>query len=225
MSNVVWYYNVPIMDIAGLKNSPDKPILNNKNIRASMIEWIRVIVIALAIALPVRYFIAEPFIVSGASMDPTFATGQFLIVDRLSYRFEKPQRGDVIIFQSPTPFGPAHAPKIYYIKRIIGLPGETLHISDGNVTVTNPSDVAFTKKYPQGLVVDSSYVDSGHASHDTFATTTLGATDYFVMGDNRAESSDSRAWGQLDADFIVGRPILRLLPLPTLSVWPGEHRE
>ena len=95
-------------------------------------EWVQVIVVALAIALPVRYFIAEPFIVSGASMDPTFATGQFLIIDRLSYHFEQPQRNEVIVFRYP------NDPRTYYIKRIIGLPGETVTITDGQVTITHP---------------------------------------------------------------------------------------
>ena len=92
-------------------------------------EWVQVIVIALVISLPIRFFIAEPFVVQGASMDPTFSTGQFLIIDRLSYRFESPSRGDVIVFEYP------NDPKTFYIKRIIGLPGETVDIKDGKVTV------------------------------------------------------------------------------------------
>jgi len=80
-------------------------------------EWAKVIVIALLIALPIRFFIVEPFVVNGASMDPTFSSGQFLLVDRLTYRFEPPQRGDVIVFEYP------NDPSVYYIKRIVGLPG------------------------------------------------------------------------------------------------------
>jgi len=82
---------------------PNTP--NNKDNKASFLnglfEWIKVIVIALIISIPIRIFIAEPFIVDGASMDPNFATGQFLIVDRLTYRFENPKRGDVIVFRYP----------------------------------------------------------------------------------------------------------------------------
>jgi len=174
-------------------------------------EWTQTIIIALIIALPIRFFIAEPFIVSGASMDPTFASGQFLIVDRLSYHFESPQRGDVIIFEYP------NNPSIYYIKRIIGLPGETVNIADGEVTITNANN-------PKGLKLDQSYIDPAHASHDTF-TTTLTDTQYFVMGDNRAQSSDSRVWGPLDQKFIIGRPVVRLMPLDQISILPGEHRE
>lgn len=173
-------------------------------------EWIQVIVIALIVALPVRFFIAEPFIVQGASMDPTFSTGQFLIVDRVTYRFEEPQRGDVIVFEYP------NNPSVYYIKRIIGLPGETVSIKQGKVSIIN-------EQYPKGFELNEPYINSAHFSISDFNSKTLSATEYFVMGDNRAESSDSRIWGPLDKDFIVGRPIVRLIPINTLSIFPGEH--
>lgn len=172
-------------------------------------EWLQVILIALVISLPIRFFIAEPFIVNGASMDPTFSTGQFLIVDRLSYRFEAPKRDDVIIFQYPG------NPSIYYIKRIIGLPGETIHITDGMVSIA----AAAAQK---SVTLREPYVDPVHASHDS-ETVSLGPTQYFVMGDNRRESSDSRSWGPLDAHFIIGRPIVRLFPLSAIGVFPGSY--
>jgi len=173
-------------------------------------EWVQVIVIALVISLPIRFFIAEPFVVNGASMDPTFSTGQFLIVDRVTYRFEKPSRGDVIIFQYPGD------PSIYYIKRVIGLPGETVSIKDGHVFISTGSSTPVELNEP--------FIAPIHASHDTM-TITLDSDHYFVMGDNRAQSSDSRAWGPLATHFIVGRPIIRLLPLSTLSVLPGKANE
>jgi len=176
---------------------------------SSIREWIQVIVIALIISLPIRFFVAEPFIVNGASMDPTFATGQFLIVDRLSYRFSEPERGDVIIFEYP------NNPKIYYIKRIVGLPGETVFIKDGSITIINEEN-------PDGLILDEPYIDSVHKSHDTLSAT-LGNHDYFVMGDNRMQSSDSRMWGSLDRDLIIGKPFVRLLPVGSISIWPGKE--
>jgi signal peptidase I len=185
----------------------------NKSIWNSIREWIQVIVIALVIALPIRWYVAEPFVVNGASMDPTFATGQFLIVDRLGYHFEEPKRGDVIVFQFPDdPTG-----KTYYIKRIIGLPGETVSIKDGAVTIIN-------KDHPEGLTLSEPYLSADHLSHDT-STRTLGSTEYFVMGDNRAQSSDSRYWGPLDKKFIIGRPVARLLPITTISFWPGQETQ
>lgn len=174
-------------------------------------EWVQVIVIALIVALPVRFFIAEPFIVNGASMDPTFSTGQFLIVDRLTYRFEEPKRGDVIVFEYP------NNPDVYYIKRIIGLPNEAISIKNGIVSITNSEN-------PNGLILYETYIDAGHASLETFTEETLGSTEYFVMGDNRLQSSDSRVWGPLDRHYIVGRPIVRLLPITSASVLPGVEK-
>ena len=191
-------------------------ISEHKTFKQNFQEWVKVIFIALLIALPVRYFIAEPFIVSGASMDPTFETGQFLIVDRISYRLQAPARGDVIVFEYP------NNPSVYYIKRIIGLPGETVTIKNGQVTITKPSDSNFTSMHPRGLIVDQTFIDSNHASYDNPQPTTLSSTDYFVMGDNRAQSSDSRAWGPLNKKFIIGKSFVRLFPLSKISVWPGD---
>jgi signal peptidase I len=197
-------------------HEPASPIRENKNsIWHSIREWAQVIIIALIIALPIRWFIAEPFIVDGASMDPTFATGQFLIVDRLTYDFKAPQRGDVIVFQYPDPI--KTDPIKYYIKRIIGLPGETVSIKDGKVTI-------FNKENPTGLLLDEPYLSTEHLSYDT-SSTTLDSTHYFVMGDNRAQSSDSRFWGPLETHFIIGRPIVRLLPVTTLAIWPGQESQ
>lgn len=174
-------------------------------------EWIKVIIVALVISLPIRFFIAEPFVVNGASMDPTFESGQFLIVDRLSYRTGTPERGDVTIFKYP------NNPRVYYIKRTIGLPGETVRINDGIVSI-------FNTEHPEGFTLDESYIGTAYRSHDT-STVTLGPTEYFMMGDNRPESSDSRNWGPLDEKFLVGRPIVRLLPLTSISIFPGEYHE
>ncbi len=182
-----------------------------KSLGAHLREWLQVIVIALVISLPIRFFIAEPFVVNGASMDPTFATGQFLIVDRLTYRFGDPKRGDVVVFRYPS------NPKVYFIKRIIGLPGETVSIKNGSVTISNT-------EYPSGLKLDETYIDNSHSSHET-SNTVIPEGHYFVMGDNRSQSSDSRVWGTLDKKLLAGRPIVRLLPVNTLSILPGIYHE
>jgi signal peptidase I len=179
--------------------------------RHTIREWVQVIVIALIISLPIRFFVAEPFVVNGASMDPTFSTGQFLIVDRLTYRFDEPKRGDVVVFKYPKD------PGLYFIKRIIGLPGETVVLKDGVVTVIN-------KDNPEGFILSEKYIDPIHRSHE-FSTYVVGPEEYFVMGDNRGQSSDSRVWGPLDGDLITGRPIVRLLPIHQLTFLPGEHHE
>ena len=168
-------------------------------------ELLKFVLIAAAIVFPIRLFVAQPFIVSGASMEPAFFNNQYLIVDELSYRFEAPQRGDVIIFRYP------RNPKEFFIKRIVGLPGETVSIQGNTVTVTRADG---TK-----VQLDQSYVVN-HGNGNA-ATYTLTDENYFVMGDNRPESSDSRVWGPLPRENIVGRAFMRLLPVQTFEVFPG----
>ncbi len=169
-------------------------------------ELLKFVVIAALVVLPIRFFVAQPFIVSGASMDPTFENGQYLIVDELSYRFEAPQRGDVIIFRYPK------NPSEFFIKRIIGLPGETVSIHNNIVSVAQAggSTVALAEPY---------VVNLGDGPDTSFA---VPAGEYFVMGDNRPESSDSRVWGLLPAQNIIGRAFLRLLPLQQAGIFPGS---
>ena len=171
-------------------------------------EIIKFIVIIIVSVLFVRNFIALPFIVVGPSMDPTFNTGQYLIVDRVSYRIHDPRRNDVIVFRYP------NDPKVFYIKRIIGLPGETISIDTGRVNIINSEN-------PEGFDLSNDYVSKNHRSSENFKTT-LGENEYFVMGDNRTESSDSRAWGSLDEKYIIGRPILRLWPISKIDLVPGK---
>ncbi|MFA6601997.1 MAG: signal peptidase I [Candidatus Paceibacterota bacterium] len=193
-------------------NPRDKQIMAPANDSKSrvfwrkVIEWVQVIVIALAISLPIRFFIAEPFIVDGASMDPTFDSRQFLIVDRLSYRFNAPSRQDVIVFRYPK------NPSTYFIKRIIGLPGETVEIKDGQVSISSPLASTTT------IILNEPYISSDHRSYENLKVT-LDSNEYFVMGDNRANSSDSRVWGSLDKDLVIGRPVIRFLPP---AILPGK---
>ncbi len=169
-------------------------------------ELLKFVLIAAAIVFPIRLFIAQPFIVSGASMDPTFHNGQYLIVDELSYRLEAPARGDVIIFRYPK------NPKEFFIKRIIGLPGETVMI--------NGNEIAITKTDGSTLTMTEPYVvNKGNGSTRSLV---LASDEYFVLGDNRPESSDSRVWGALPRENIIGKAFIRLLPFNTLSIFPGS---
>jgi signal peptidase I len=172
-----------------------------------ILETIKFIVLALIIVGPIRLFIAQPFIVSGASMDPAFHDGQYLIVDQVSYRVGSPARNDVIVFRPPV------APKSYYIKRIIGLPGETVEIRGNEVIIKN-------KETPEGFKLPQPYVFADNQKIDNL-TITLGPEQYFVMGDNRLASSDSRTWGPVSEDNIVGKPFMRLFPLQKFSFYPG----
>jgi signal peptidase I len=162
--------------------------------------------IAFGIVLPFRLYIAEPYLVDGRSMDPTFATGDYLIVDKLSYELGTPLRNTVVVFKYPDD------PSKSFIKRIIGLPGETVKINDNIVTVINSGN-------PDGFVVDASYVT--HTSNGSYEKT-LGPDEYYVLGDNRAESFDSRFWGPLNKKYILGKPILRLFPVNKIGFLPGN---
>lgn len=177
---------------------------------SEIFEWLKVLIIAIAISIPIRLFIAEPFIVNGASMDSTFETGQFLIVDRLTYRFNKPVRGDVIVFRYP------NNPKVYYIKRIIGLPGETIDINEGIISIKDGTTGTTT-------ILEEIYVDKDKKSFEN-GHFNLGLNEYFVMGDNRLASSDSRVWGNLKEELIIGRPIIRIFPITKLSIFPGNYK-
>ena len=146
-------------------------------------EFAKIVLLSLAIVLPIRLFIAQPFIVRGASMVPTFQDGEYLIIDELSYLLRQPQRGEVIVFRYP------RNPSQFFIKRIIGLPGETVVIDNGSVAVKNNSS-------PDGFLLDESYLSDTIVTAPN-STTQLGDGEYFVMGDNRLESSDSRGLGVL----------------------------
>jgi signal peptidase I len=169
-------------------------------------ELLKFVIVAVLIVVPIRLYVAQPFIVSGASMDPTFGNGQYLIVDEFSYHLEAPARGDVIIFHPP------QKPSEYYIKRIIGLPNETVRIGGGAVSITKIDGTT--------VALDESYVVNQGNGEDMRVM--LNSDEYFVMGDNRPQSSDSRSWGVLPRANIIGRAFLRLLPLQHLSVFPGS---
>jgi len=174
-------------------------------------ELIKVVLIAVIIVAPIRFYIAQPFVVSGASMKDTFEDGQYLIVDQLSYRVSEPERGDVIIFRFPL------EPSKFFIKRVIGLPNETVTVEGHEVVIVNA-------EHPDGAVLTEPYV-SPSRSRDDFVSVTLHEGEYFVMGDNRKESSDSRTWGVLNEEYIVGRAFVRLFPITELDVFPGQEKE
>lgn len=166
-------------------------------------ESVKVAVIALAIVLPIRYFIFQPFIVKGESMEPTFQNGNYLIVDELSYRFRQPQRGEVVVFKYP--FNPSQR----YIKRIIGLPGETVEIKDQKVIIFDSTGKELSLKEETYLPLDDLTLGEFRLN--------LKENEYFVLGDNRLHSSDSRAWGILPRDKIIGKVLFRLLPLNEMT--------
>ncbi len=191
------------LTLASVAHPPKKKV---QTWRESAIELIKFLIVAAAIALPFRYFIMQPFVVSGSSMVPTFQDKNYLLVDELSYDFKSPARGDVIIFRPPENM------KVFYIKRVIGLPGETIEIHNKQVTITNT-------EHPEGFILAEPYISE--MTNDTLKRT-IGAGEYFVMGDNRPFSSDSRSWGFVPRKNISGRAFIRLFPLKELSTFPGE---
>jgi signal peptidase I len=177
-------------------------------------DLIKFAVIALIIVIPIRMFIAQPFVVSGESMFPTFHDGEYLIVDEISYILGTPHRGDVIIFRYPGDT------KRFFIKRIIGMPNEEISIKNGEVAVINEEN-------PDGFTLNEPYIDEQFNTTTSYKT---GSDEYFVMGDNRNRSSDSRTWGEplttkLTSKLIIGRAYLRLLPIKSISYLPGYYQE
>lgn len=198
----------PMSDIHTAHTTPDTtPSLPEQPRRGTLSEIFRFALIALVIVLPIRFFVAQPFIVSGASMEPTFHNGEYLIVDQLTYHIGEPTRGDVIIFKYPKD------PSKYFIKRVIGIPGDTISINGNIITI-------FNERSPDGITINEPYV--AHMSPNTTLTEVLGPDEYFVMGDNRDNSSDSRVWGILQKNHIVGRAYLRLFPVDEVNYLPGS---
>ena len=171
-----------------------------------VLELAKIIVIALVIVWPIRHFIFKPFIVEGASMVPSFQSGNYLIVDELSYRFKAPQRGDVVVFNAGFIKGYAGQ---RFIKRVIGLPGETVNVKNGKVEIT---------KDGKTVMLDEKYLPDDLATMGE-VNKTLKSDEYFVMGDNREYSYDSRMWGILPKADIVGKAFVRVYPFNEITTF------
>jgi len=161
-------------------------------------EIIQTVLIAFLIVLPIRYFIFQPFLVQGHSMEPNFHQGDYLLVDELSFRFREPRRGEVIVFKYPP------RPQLRYIKRIIGLPGDEVVIKNGLVLIN-------------GKILDESKYLPPNTKTEGYVEIKLKENEYFVLGDNRGASSDSRFWGPLRKENIVGRVFFRAWPVSALA--------
>lgn len=169
---------------------------------AFIFEIIKIVIIASVIVLPIRYFLFQPFIVKGESMVPNFESGDYLIVDEISYKLGNPQRGDVVVFNYPLDTTQR------FIKRVIGLPGETVEVNNGKVKITeaNGNPVTLDEKY-----IPKDFTTNGNLK------ITLKSDQYFVMGDNREFSFDSRSWGVLPRKDMIGKAVLRLYPLTNIK--------
>ncbi|NCF75256.1 MAG: signal peptidase I [Xanthomonadaceae bacterium] len=178
-----------------------------KDFLSFALETIKAIVISLVIIIPIRYFLIQPFYVKGASMEPTFNNHDYLIVNEIEYRFSSPKRGDIIVFRYPGD------KREYFIKRIIGLPNERVKIENNKVFIYN-------NKFPKGVEINEKYLNEKDIKKN--ADTTLNGNEYFVLGDNRNNSFDSRFFGTVSKDLIIGKVWLRGWPFNNVKIFKEE---
>ncbi len=174
-----------------------------KSVVSFLWELVKIGVVAALIVVPLRVYVFQPFLVKGDSMVPNFHNGDYLIIDELSYRFRSPERGEVIVLKFP------YDPSQRFIKRIVGLPGEAIEIKDGKVVVYHTDS-------KEAFVLDEvGYL--GSLQTPGSVKVQLKEDEYFVLGDNREFSSDSRSWGPLGTKYIVGRMLWRVFSLDTIG--------
>lgn len=176
---------------------------------ASLLEIAEVVLIAVGAVVVVKSLLFQPFLVSGSSMVPTFSNGDYLIIDELTYRLREPERGEVVVFRFPKD------ESTYFIKRIIGLPGETVVVENGTVRIVNT-------QHPEGIALSESYLPSGSTVTGSVRTE-LGNGEYFVMGDNRSFSYDSRSWGSVKKYEIIGLVRVRLFPFTNMDAFAAPQ--
>ena len=189
----------------------DLPLEHNptKDFLSFLWDLLKTGVIVFLIAFSIRHFLIQPFIVDGGSMLPTLIDDEYLLAEKLSYLVGDPKRGDIIIFKYPK------NPTNSYIKRIIGLPGETVEIEDNMVIIR-------THENPNNTVLEETYLASDTqtlSADQKKITLTLDNGEYFVMGDNREHSSDSREWGVLPEENIVARAWLTIKPFDKFGIY------
>jgi len=200
--------DVPESEVEKMMQDPSDDHVPARGVVSFVGEMIKITLIALAIILPVRYFLIKPFYVNGASMEPSYFNKEYLIIDEISYRFNGPERGQVAVFRYPVD------PSQFFIKRVIGLPGERVVIKDGEVTIYNDA-------FPKGTTLQELYL-SPDAYTAGSVDITLGSDELFVLGDNRSASLDSRRFGPLPVNELIGKVWLRGWPPDRVGII-NEH--
>lgn len=188
------------------------------SLSALFFEMVKVIALAIVIIIPIRVFLFQPFFVQGASIEPNFEDGEYLIINEFGYKhteipgvgtveqFRDLDRQDVVVFRYPK------NPEQYYIKRVIALPGESVAIKDGIVYI-------FNEVHHQGYALDESAYLAKNVKTSDMTKITLDEDEYFVMGDNRSFSYDSRAFGPIHRKDLIGRVLLRAWPVSRASLY------
>lgn len=175
--------------------------------KENIIEIGKFLLLILVTVVPFRIFVAEPYIVSGVSMSNTLETGHYLIINKFKHKITGLERGDLVVFTPP------HDQDKTYIKRVLGLPGETLKIDDQKVYIK-------AKDSDEFVLIEEPYIKTPPRLNDQ---RTMDEKEYYVMGDNRDSSSDSRSWGVVKQSSIKGEPFIRLFPLKKISLMPGHY--
>ena len=184
-----------------------------RNFLSFVFELVKIVVISLVIIIPIRYFLIQPFYVKGASMEPNFHDHEYLIIDEITYRFKDPQRGDIIVFRYP------RDPQEFFIKRIIALPGEKIQIKNGKVTIYN-------EIYSEGVELDEFYLEEGIKTYSmNDEVIAVDENEYYVLGDNRNSSKDSRSFGAVNESFVTGRVLLRGWPFNKIHLFDSPVYE
>lgn len=175
-----------------------------RSIGAFFLDIIETVVIALSIFLVVYLFLLQPHQVNGQSMVPNFQDKEYVLTDKISYKLGTPKRGDVVVFHAPPAANCAVGTGCDFIKRVLGEPGDQVEVRDNAVWVN-------------GVKLEEPYIPSNFeilpGAYTKGKIVTLGPDEYFVSGDNRPYSSDSRAWGPITSREIVGRAFFRYWPV------------
>lgn len=176
------------------------------------LDVIETVVVALSIFLVIYLFFLQPHQVEGQSMEPNFHSGEYLLTDKVSYQTGQPQRGDVVVFHAPEAAGCVEGTGCDFIKRILGLPGDTVSVHDNAI-------------YVNGQPLPEPYIPAENVTKEGEFTRggreiVLGPEEYFVVGDNRPHSHDSRAFGPITRQNIVGRAFFRYWPTTQMGVIP-----
>jgi signal peptidase I len=161
------------------------------------IEGLQTIGLSVVLALGIRHFVAEARYIPSGSMEPTLQINDRLVVEKISYLFNQPQRGDIVVFWPPDSLFPPGQRRDAFIKRVIGLPGDTVEVRDGQVFI-------------DGVPLEEDYIKA--PPNYEWGPETVPEASYLVLGDNRNSSYDSHAWGFVPHENIIGRAVVRFWP-------------